>query len=228
MLETLKAEVLEANRALETSGLVQLTWGNVSGIDRGRGLVVIKPSGVAYRDLTAHNLIVLDVEGSRVEGDGKPSTDTKTHLALYRAFKEIGGVTHTHSVHATAFAQACREIPCLGTTHADHFYGAVPVTRALTELEVKEDYERNTGLVIVERFRGLKPLEIPGVLAAQHGPFTWGKSPLDSFKNSVALETVAQMALATFALNPDAGPLPAHILNKHYQRKHGPNAYYGQ
>lgn len=228
MLEELKQQVLEANRALETSGLVKLTFGNVSGFNRGLDVMVIKPSGMAYRDLTAGDLVVLDREGKRVEGKLNPSSDAKTHLILYRAFPDIGGVTHTHSAHATMFAQACREIPCLGTTHADHFFGPVPVTRALTEEEVREDYETHTGRVIVERFAGIKPMEMPAVLAAHHGPFTWGKDAPDSLKNGIALETVAEMALGTFLLNPAAKPIPAHILNKHYTRKHGPNAYYGQ
>jgi L-ribulose-5-phosphate 4-epimerase len=228
MLEELKEQVLEANRALETSGLVKLTFGNVSGMDRSRGLMVIKPSGMAYRDLTTHDLVVLDLEGQRVESKRNPSSDARTHLVLYRAFPGIGGVAHTHSIYATAFAQACREIPCLGTTHADHFFGTVPVTRALTPREVSDDYETHTGRVIVERFAGLKPAEMPAVLAAHHGPFTWGKDALDALKNSIALETVAEMALGTFLLNPSAAPIPAHILNKHYTRKHGPNAYYGQ
>jgi L-ribulose-5-phosphate 4-epimerase len=228
MLEELKREVLEANWELERSGLVRLTWGNVSGIDRKRGLIVIKPSGVPYRELQKEHLVVLDLEGGKAEGTLNPSSDSKTHLALYRAFAAIGGVAHTHSVYATMFAQACREIPCLGTTHADHFHGSVPLTRALTPAEVQSDYETHTGLVIVERFKHLDPAEMPAVLAAHHGPFTWGRSAMDALRNSIAVETVAEMAFGTFLLNADAGPIPAHVLQKHYARKHGPGAYYGQ
>jgi L-ribulose-5-phosphate 4-epimerase len=230
MLEALKNEVCAANRALETSGLVKLTWGNVSGIDRASGLWCIKPSGVAYADLKPEDLVVLDLEGKVVEGKLRPSSDTKTHLHLYREFPEIGGVTHTHSPFATVFSQASREIPCYGTTHADHFYGTVPVARALTQAELDEDYEHNTGVAIVECFRqrGLKPLEMPAVLQAHHAPFTWGKSAMDSLNNSIALEMCAQMALGTLQLRPGLAPIPDHILEKHHSRKHGPNAYYGQ
>ena len=228
MLKTLRQEVCEANLELVRSGLVVLTWGNVSGIDRAQGLMVIKPSGVGYGDLTPDDLVVLDLEGVVVEGKLKPSCDAPTHLVLYRAFKEIDGVTHTHSVHAVAFAQACREIPCLGTTHADHFHGSVPVARALTKREVATDYVGNTGKVIVERFRGMDPLEMPAVLVSHHGPFTWGRDAMDSVKNNIALETVAQMALATRCLNSRITSIPAHFLNKLYLRKHGPNATYGQ
>jgi L-ribulose-5-phosphate 4-epimerase len=230
MLEALKNDVCAANRALETSGLVKLTWGNVSGIDRASGLWCIKPSGVAYADLKPEDLVVLDLEGKVVEGKLRPSSDTKTHLHLYREFSEIGGVTHTHSPYATVFSQASREIPCYGTTHADHFYGTVPVARALTQAELDEDYEHNTGVAIVECFRqrGLKPLEMPAVLQAHHAPFTWGKSAMDSLNNSIALEMCAQMALGTLQLRPGLAPIPDHILEKHHSRKHGPNAYYGQ
>jgi len=228
MLEALKKEVLEANRELDRSGLVRLTWGNVSGRDRARGLVVIKPSGVPYAKLTAKDLVVVDLDGRRVEGRLNPSSDTKTHLVLYRAFPAIAGVTHTHSVYATMFAQAIREIPCLGTTHADHCFGTVPLTRALTRREIEQDYEGNTGRVIVERFEALDPVAMPAVLAAHHGPFTWGKNATDSLINSRALETVAEMAFGTFVLHPAAKTIPVHFLNKHYQRKHGPHAYYGQ
>lgn len=230
MLEGLKAEVCAANCALESSGLVKLTWGNVSGIDRGAGLWCIKPSGVAYRDLKPEDLVVLDLDGNVVSGALRPSSDTKTHLHFYRSFPEIGGITHTHSPYATMFAQAERELPCYGTTHADHFYGVVPVARALTAAELEEDYEHHTGVAIVECFRdrGLHPLEMPAVLQAHHAPFTFGKTAWDSLNNSIALEMCAQMALGALALNPAMKTIPSHILEKHHQRKHGPNAYYGQ
>ena len=228
MLEGLKLAVVEANKLLETSGLVRLTWGNVSEIDRASGIFGIKPSGVAYSELEPSHIVLVDLEGKQVEGDLNPSSDTKTHLELYRAFQEVGGVTHTHSVYATAFSQAGRELPCLGTTHADHFYGAVPVCRALTAEEVAEDYEANTGKAIVECFEGINPMEMPAVLQHFHAPFTWGKSGMDSVKNSIALETCAQMALSTLQLAPNLGGIPHHVLMKHYQRKHGPDAYYGQ
>lgn len=230
MLESLKEEVCTANRALETSGLVKLTWGNVSGIDRESGLWCIKPSGVPYAALQPVDLVVLDLDGNVVEGSLRPSSDTKTHLYLYREFTEIGGITHTHSPYATIFSQASREIPCYGTTHADHFYGTVPVARALTAEEIEDDYEHHTGVAIVQCFRtkGLHPLEMPAVLQAHHAPFTWGKSAMDSLNNSIALEMCAQMALGTLQLRPGLAPIPDHILNKHHSRKHGPDAYYGQ
>jgi L-ribulose-5-phosphate 4-epimerase len=230
MLEKLKAEVLEANLMLVREGLVRLTWGNVSGIDREKGLFVIKPSGVSYSDLTVDSMVVLDLEGEIVEGSLRPSSDTPTHRILYREFPGIGGVTHTHSVHATIFSQAGIELPCQGTTHADHFYGTVPVVRELTPEEVAADYETNTGLAIVECFRerGIDPLEMPGCFQKFHAPFTWGKSALDSVKNSVALEVCAEMALGTWQLNPQQSGLPVHLLDKHYLRKHGAGAYYGQ
>lgn len=230
MLESLKEEVCAANRTLETSGLVKLTWGNVSGIDRASGLWCIKPSGIPYADLQPMDLVVLDLDGKIVEGSLRPSSDTKTHLHLYREFTGIGGITHTHSPYATIFAQASRELPCYGTTHADHFYGTVPVARALTPEEIEADYEHHTGVVIVECFRnrGLHPLEMPGVLQAHHAPFTWGKSAMDSLNNSIALEMCARMALGTLQLRPGLSPIPDHILNKHHSRKHGPDAYYGQ
>lgn len=228
MLEDLKQAVWQANLDLDRAGLVTLTWGNVSGIDRTAGLMVIKPSGVPYSELKPDHLVVLDLDGKVVEGKLNPSSDTPTHRCLYRAFPAIGGITHTHSVHATAFAQACREIPCLGTTHADHFAGPVPVARALTPAEVEADYEGNTGVVIVERFKSLNPMEVPGVLVSHHGPFTWGKHAMDSVKNSIALEVIARMAHITLAINAASGPIPSHISDKHYTRKHGPNATYGQ
>jgi len=228
MLEDLKKQVFHANLDLVEHGLVVLTWGNASGIDRASGLVVIKPSGVSYADMRFTDMVVVDLEGRVREGELKPSSDTPTHLALYRAWPAIGGVTHTHSAHAVMFAQASRPIPCLGTTHADHWAGEVPLARMLTAPEVQADYEGNTGAVIVERFADLDPIEVPAVLVAGHGPFTWGRSAADAVKNAVALEAVARMALGTFQLRPEVEALPAHVLNKHYQRKHGPQAYYGQ
>ena len=230
MLQTLKEQVCEANRQLPASGLVKLTWGNVSGIDRASGLWCIKPSGVDYSALTPDDMVVLDLEGKVVEGKLRPSSDTKTHLVLYQEFTEIGGVTHTHSPFATIFSQAGRPIPCFGTTHADHFHGEVPVVRALTPAEVEQDYEHFTGVAIVERLRELKlsPVEMPGVLQLHHAPFTFGKNAMDSLNNSIALEMCAQMALSSMALTPGLAAIPSHILEKHHLRKHGPNAYYGQ
>ena len=230
MLEDLKQEVCAANLELAARGVVIYTWGNVSGIDRSRGLIVIKPSGVDYDGMTAEDMVVVDLEsGKTVEGKWKPSSDTKTHLELYRQFPTLGGVTHTHSVNAVAFAQAGMDIPALGTTHADYFYGAVPCTRELTQAEVEEDYELNTGRVIVEtlRQRGIDPAAVPGVVVKNHGPFTWGKDPAQSVYHAVVLDTVAEMNLKTLMLNPQAA-MPQYILDKHYRRKHGPNAYYGQ
>lgn len=229
-LNELREQVCEANRALESSGLVRLTWGNVSGIDRATGLWAIKPSGVDYSALKPADIVVLDLEGKVVEGKLRPSSDTKTHLVLYREFAEIGGITHTHSLHATMFSQAGREIPCFGTTHADHFHGAVPIVRALTPEEVAQDYEHFTGIAIVERLRELKlsPLEMPAVLQLHHAPFTFGKNAMDSLNNSIALEMCAQMALGSATLNSSIGSIPDYILEKHHLRKHGPGAYYGQ
>ena len=228
MIEELREQVCRANQELERHGLVVHTFGNVSGIDRERGLVAIKPSGVSYAELTPANVGVVDLEGTVVEGELNPSSDTPTHLVLYRAFAEIGGITHTHSTYATAFAQAGRGIPCLGTTHADHFRGEVPVTRPLEREEVETDYEVNVGRVIVERLAELKPADMPTVLVASHGPFTWGKDAVDSMQNSVILEEVAKSALATLQLDDAASPLPQYLLDKHYLRKHGADAYYGQ
>jgi len=227
-LESLRAEVLEANLELVRRGLVLYTFGNASGRDADSGLVVIKPSGVAYERLRAEDLVVVDLEGRVVEGTLRPSSDLPTHLALYRAFPQIGGVAHTHSRAATAFAQARREIPCLGTTHADYFHGPVPVTRLLSPAEVSEDYEGKTGEVIVERLRGEDPLERPGILVAGHGPFTWGRSATEAAHHAVILEELAEIAWRTLALNPAVGPLPPYLLEKHFFRKHGPGAYYGQ
>lgn len=229
MLETLKETVCEANLELSRRGVVLYTWGNVSGIDRARGLVVIKPSGVPYQGMQPSDMVVVDLEGRIVEGTLRPSSDTPTHLELYKAFPEIGGVVHTHSTHAVVFAQAGMEIPPLGTTHADYFYGAVPVSRSLTRDEVQEAYEKNTGRVIVETVKETRrePLAVPGVLVRNHGPFTWGKDPEEAVYHSVVLEEIAEMAWKTLQINPSAA-LPPYILEKHYQRKHGPKAYYGQ
>jgi len=228
MLERLKKEVLKANLDLVKLGLVTLTWGNVSGIDRSKGWIVIKPSGVDYNKLTIKNMVVVDLNGKVVEGKKRPSSDTPAHIELYKTFPEVGGITHTHSKYATMFAQACKEIPCLGTTHADHFYGAIPITRFLTEEEVNSDYELNTGKVIVERFENINPVNMPGVLVAGHAPFCFGKSAAESVRNGLILERVAEMALGTFQLNPGTKELLKYISEKHYKRKHGPDAYYGQ
>ena len=228
MLEDLKQQVCRANLELVRYGLVTLTWGNVSGLSPDGRFMVIKPSGISYDRMAPEAMSVVDLDGNVVEGKLRPSSDMPTHVRLYRAFQGIGGITHTHSPKATAFAQARMEIPCLGTTHADHFFGPVPVTRPLTADEVEQAYEANTGEVIVERFRDINPLEMPGVLVAGHGPFSWGKDAWDSVKNAVALESVADMVLTTRLLRSDAPELEDYVLNKHYQRKHGPKAYYGQ
>ena len=228
MLEELKQQVYEANMQLPRRGLVTYTWGNVSGIDREKGLFVIKPSGVEYDELTPAMLVVMDLNGNKVEGDLNPSSDTKTHLELYRAFPQLGGIVHTHSTHAVAFAQARRDLPAFGTTHADYFYGPVPCTRELTPGEIDEDYEKNTGKVIIETIGAGNPMEIPGVLVSEHAPFAWGKSADDAVHNAVVLEEVARMALMTLALSPNRAPVSDFLLDKHYLRKHGANAYYGQ
>ena len=228
MLKRLKTEVLEANRDLVRYNLVTLTWGNASGISREDGLIVIKPSGIEYGKLRANDMIVVDFNGNVVEGNGRPSSDTPTHIELYRGFPSIGGVAHTHSEYAVSFAQACREIPCYGTTHADAFFGPIPVTRFLTKEEVEDDYERNTGNVILERFKNLDAAAIPGILLAGHAPFTWGRNSRDAVKNSLILESVAAMAFRSAMINSDIKPLPEYVMNKHHLRKHGPNAYYGQ
>jgi L-ribulose-5-phosphate 4-epimerase len=230
LLPDLRAQICAANQALVPSGLVRLTWGNVSGIDRASRLWGIKPSGVDYAALTPEDIVILDLNGEIVEGTLRPSSDTKTHLHLYREFPEIGGITHTHSQNATVFSQAGCELPCYGTTHADHFHGTVPIVRALSPEEVAEDYEHFTGVAIVERLRelGVSPLEMPAILQLHHAPFTFGKSPMDSVHNSVALEMCAQMALGSLALNPRMTQIPEFILEKHHHRKHGPAAYYGQ
>ena len=229
MLEELKRQVCAANLELAARGVVIYTWGNVSGIDRETGLVVIKPSGVPYEGMQPEDMVVVDLEGHVVEGHLRPSSDTPTHLALYRAFPEIGGVVHTHSTNAVAFAQAGRDIPALGTTHADYFYGPVPISRSLTKEEVEEDYEGNTGKVIVETVKAheKETLAVPAVLVRNHGPFTWGKTPEEAVYHAVVLEEVAEMTMKTLLLNPNAS-MDSYILDKHYQRKHGPKAYYGQ
>jgi L-ribulose-5-phosphate 4-epimerase len=230
MLEKLKEEVFAANARLVSSGLVVLTWGNASGYDPETKLVVIKPSGVDYATMKPSDMVVVDLDGTVVEGKLRPSSDTPTHVALYRAFPGVGGIVHTHSVEATAWAQAGREIPAYGTTHADTFHGPVPLTRVLTEPEVAEAYEANTGKVIVERFRGLEPLAVPGVLVRGHAPFAWGKNAADAVDHAVALEAIARMARLTeqvHAASP-AAALASYVGEKHYQRKHGKNAYYGQ
>ncbi|MEJ2110097.1 MAG: L-ribulose-5-phosphate 4-epimerase AraD [Acidobacteriota bacterium] len=228
MNEELKNAVFQANAELVRHELVTLTWGNASGLDRSNGLVAIKPSGVDYGSMKPEDMVVVDLDGNVIEGVLRPSSDLAAHLELYRVFPAIGGVVHTHSTYATIFAQACFEIPCLGTTHADHFNGPVPVTRFLTEEEVAANYESATGRVIVERFSDLDATDTPGVLVAGHAPFAWGNNAEDAVQNSLILERIAQMALGTLQLNPGIAALPAHIQKKHYQRKHGPNAYYGQ
>ena len=230
MLEELRKQVYEANMELPRRNLVTYTWGNVSGIDREKGLVVIKPSGVEYDELTPENLVVLDLDGNRVEGELNPSSDTKTHLELYKAFPTLGGIVHTHSPYAVAWAQAGRDIPCYGTTHADYFYGAVPCAHHLTKEELDEDYERNTGKIIIDTFtdRGIDPVAVPGVICHSHGPFTWVKDAVQAVYHAVVLEEVAKMALLTRQVDSDAAPAPQYLQDKHYMRKHGPNAYYGQ
>ncbi len=228
MLEELKHKICQANQGLAYYKLVALTWGNISGMSTDRDFMVIKPSGVSYDELKPNDLVVVDREGQKVEGHLSPSSDTPIHLEIYKAFDGLFGVAHTHSVYATMFAQANRSIPCLGTTHADHFYGDIPVTRKFTEEEVNSDYEANTGKVIVERFENLDPITMPAVLVAGHGAFTWGNSPQEALFNSVALEDVAKMAFGTILLRPDGNPFPDFLLRKHFLRKHGSEAYYGQ
>ena len=228
MLDKLKKEVWQANLDLVRYGLVILTFGNASGIDRKKGLVVIKPSGVSYDGMKPSDMVVIGLDGKVAEGTLNPSSDTPTHLALYRAFPGAGGIVHVHSEYATMFAQAAKEIPCLGTTHADHFHGSVPVTRLLTKREVAADYEGNTGRVIVERFAGLDAIGTPAVLVAGHGPFAWGKTPGEAARNALVLERTAKTALGTLTLDPGTDRLPGYIVEKHYQRKHGPHATYGQ
>ncbi len=230
MLEQLKHQVLEANLLLPKHGLVTFTWGNVSGIDRQRGLVVIKPSGVSYDGMSAEDMVVLDLEGKQVEGKWKPSSDTPTHLALYWAFPALGGIVHTHSRWATSFAQAGRGIPAFGTTQGDYFYGEIPCTRMMTPEEIAGAYELETGNVIIETFQTRKtdPAQVPAALVHSHGPFAWGKDAFDAVHNAVVLEEVAFMAFHAMALSPGLAPMQRELLDKHYLRKHGPGAYYGQ
>ncbi len=228
MLEELKKAVCRANRELAAQGLIKLTWGNVSGIDRGRGLVVIKPSGVSYNSLRPESMVVVDLDGKVVAGKLRPSSDTPTHLILYRTWPQIGGIVHTHSPYATMFAQAGRGIPCLGTTHADTFYGEIPVTRTFKATEVENDYEANTGRVIIERFANISPEEMPAVLVADHAPFTWGKTAAEAVEHAVILEEVARIAVGTLLISKGIPLVPQYLLEKHFKRKHGATAYYGQ
>ena len=228
MLEALKQQVCEANLLLPRHGLVTFTWGNVSGIDREKGLVVIKPSGVPYEGMTAEDMVVTDLDGAVVEGKWKPSSDTPTHVALYRAFPNIGGVVHTHSRWATSFAQAGLPIPAMGTTQADYFYGDIPCTRPMTPEEIGGAYEKETGTVIIEAFRDRDPDDVPGVLVYSHGPFAWGTDPMNAVHNAVVMEEVAFMDYHALMLNPPHRDMQRELLDKHYLRKHGKNAYYGQ
>jgi L-ribulose-5-phosphate 4-epimerase len=229
MLEQLKEQVFQANLLLPKHGLVTFTWGNVSGIDREQGLVVIKPSGVSYDDMKAEDMVVVELgTGKKVEGSLKPSSDTATHLELYKAFPNIGGIVHTHSRWATIFAQAGRSIMTLGTTHGDYFYGKIPCTRKMTKAEIEGEYEKETGLVIKETFQGKNPDAVPAVLVYSHGPFAWGKDPMDAVHNAVVLEEVAFMNFHTIVLAPEIPSMQQELLDKHYLRKHGANAYYGQ
>lgn len=229
MLEQLKEQVLKANLALPEHGLVTFTWGNVSGVDREKNLMVIKPSGVEYDVMKANDMVVVDLAtGDKVEGPLNPSSDTPTHVELYNAFPGLGGVVHTHSRWATIFAQAGRGVPALGTTHGDYFYGEIPCTRQMTPREIAAEYEKETGSVIIERFAGMKAEDMPGVLVYSHGPFTWGKDPEEAVHNAVVLEEVAMMAWHVLSMNPAMPPMQRELLDKHYLRKHGANAYYGQ
>lgn len=228
LLDELKKKVLEANLELPKRNLVIYSWGNVSGIDRERGLVVIKPSGVPYEQLKAGDLPVVDLDGNMVEGDLNPSSDTATHLELYKAFPKIGGVVHTHSPWCTKWAQAGRAIPSFGTTHADYFYGEIPCTRQLTPFEIANHYEKNTGKVIIDTFKDLNPSFIPGVIVNSHGPFNWGKDPLKAVENAVIMEEIAKLAYYTQSLSPQINSIDDYLLDKHFLRKHGKNAYYGQ
>ena len=228
MLDSLKKQVYEANLLLPEYKLVVFTWGNVSGIDRESGLIVIKPSGVDYDRLTPDDMVVVDMDGNVVEGRLKPSSDTPTHAALYRAFPTVGGIVHTHSRWATSFAQAGMGINAMGTTQGDYFYGTVPCTRQMTDEEINGEYEKETGNVIIETFGGMDPLSVPSVLVRSHGPFSWGKNPLEAVHNAVVLEEIAFMDWHAMLLDPGHGPMQQTLLDKHYLRKHGKNAYYGQ
>lgn len=230
MLEDLKKAVYEANMMLPKHSLVTFTWGNVSGIDHESGIFAIKPSGVPYEELSPEKMVLVNLEGKVVEGDLNPSSDTPTHVELYKAFSDIGGVVHTHSIYATSWAQAGRDIPCYGTTHADYFYGNIPCLRVLTKEEIEDAYEKNTGLLITDYFEksGRKPLEVPGVLCKNHGPFAWGKDPAEAVHNAVVMEVCAQMAYQCELINSHVAPAPQSLQDKHYSRKHGANAYYGQ
>ena len=228
MLENLKVQVLQANLLLPEYNLVTFTWGNVSGIDREKGLVVIKPSGVSYDSMTKDDMVVVDLDGNVVEGKWRPSSDTPTHLALYKAYPNMGGIVHTHSRWATTFAQAGMSIPAMGTTQGDYFYGDIPCTRPMTEKEIKGEYEKDTGHVIIETFAGKDPMEIPAVVVYSHGPFTWGKDAMEAVHNAVVLEEVAFMDWHAMMINPNQGRMQQELLDKHYLRKHGANAYYGQ
>lgn len=228
MLEQLKKQVLEANLLLPKYGLVTFAWGNVSGIDRESGLVVIKPSGVPYEGMTEEDMVVVDLDGKRVEGKWKPSSDTPTHVELYKAFPALGGIVHTHSRWATTFAQAGLDIPAMGTTHGDYFYGDIPCTRKMTPQEIAGEYEKETGRVIIETFAGKSPADIPGVTVHSHGPFAWGRDAMDAVHNAVVMEEVAFMDWHAMMINPAAGRMQQELLDKHYLRKHGKNAYYGQ
>lgn len=228
MLETLKQTVFEQNMKLKESGLVVLTWGNVSGIDRELGLVCIKPSGVAYEEMTAEDMVIVDLAGNVVEGKYRPSSDTPTHLYLYKAFPQIGAIVHTHSTNAVAFAQAGQDITAYGTTHADAFFGDVPCARSLTKEEIENEYEKNTGVVIAETFKDKDYNAVPAVLVKNHGPFTWGKTPQKAVETAITLEEVAKMAIATKQINAKTKRVGQYLLDKHYNRKHGKNAYYGQ
>lgn len=230
MYSELREAVCDANRELQRRELVIYSWGNVSAIDRSKsgGVIAIKPSGVPYDELTPETIVVLDLEGNILEGDLRPSSDTPTHIELYRGFPSISAICHTHSPNATMWAQACRELPCFGTTHADYFYGTVPVTQSLGKPEIQADYERNTGKAIVRRFETLDPVQMPAVLVANHGPFTWGPDPARAVENSVVLEQCAVIGMGTVLLRPEQQPIDSVLLDKHYLRKHGANAYYGQ
>lgn len=228
MYENLKKAVCDANIELQRQKLVIYSWGNVSGIDRESGAVAIKPSGVAYDELTPDKIVVLDLNGNKLEGDLNPSSDTPTHLELYRSFESVGGICHTHSANATMWAQAAKEIPCFGTTHADYFNGSIPVTEVIPAKQIESDYELNTGKIIVTRFAGIDPMEMPAVLVANHGPFTWGQTPADAVETAVVLEEVAKIALGTITINPNQNQIHRVLLDKHYLRKHGKGAYYGQ